>query len=401
MVVAKIINACGIKSLSNNEGGAMAGRVENINKDILCQCREQIGLSLSEVEKKVTKIAEIECGDQKPTFRQIDILSELYKVPRWVFISEHLPEKYQFDKAVPAFRQFIDSNADVFSDHKVRSLTAKVERFREMITELHEDIDDIVPAFNPPKLIENVATDYAAKQVRNWLKLSDERYDFAEWKEKLEEKGIFIFMTSKYKGWSQIDKKLFRGLAMYHSGLPIIIINDSDAKKAQSFTLFHELGHLLRKESALDDWEEPLNPVEKWCNELAGNVLMPAEQFRAAVDNNTIDDLDAVKRIAMDFHVSPYACLVRLRQMQFIDQNTYNEFDSLLRAEYIERQKEQKKSNDIFQRNRPKEILNQYGHIYTKAVFQAYHNQEIGLHNLCRLFELKNPSYALKLEGQI
>jgi transcriptional regulator with XRE-family HTH domain len=68
----------------------MAGRVENINNDILRQCREQIGLSLPVVAKKVAKIAAIEQGDQKPTFKQIDTLADLYKVPRWVFISANI-----------------------------------------------------------------------------------------------------------------------------------------------------------------------------------------------------------------------------------------------------------------------------------------------------------------------
>ncbi|MBW2589805.1 MAG: ImmA/IrrE family metallo-endopeptidase [Deltaproteobacteria bacterium] len=377
----------------------MAGRVENINKDILRQSREQIGLSLSIAAKKVAKIAVIEQGDQKPTFKQLDTLAELYKVPRWVFISDHLPEKYQFDKAIPAFRQLANSNADVFSDHKVRSLTARVDRFRKMIIELQEDMGEIVPVFNPPKVSKNAAPDHAAQQIRDWLKLSNDRHDFAGLKKMLEEKGIFIFMTSKYMGWSHIDKALFRGLTIYHSRLPIIIINDSDAKKAQSFTLFHELGHLLRKESTIDDWEDFLNEVEAWCNELAGNVLMPAEQILSAVDS--IDDLDAVKDIAKSFQVSPYACLVRLRQMQIIDRDTYKDFEDQLKAEYRKLQKKLKESDGGPSRNRPREILNQYGRIYTTAIFQAYHNQEIGFHKLCRLFDLKNPSYALELEGYI
>ena len=52
----------------------MAGRVENINKDILRQSREQIGLSLSVVAKKVAKISDMEKGDEKPTFKQLDTL---------------------------------------------------------------------------------------------------------------------------------------------------------------------------------------------------------------------------------------------------------------------------------------------------------------------------------------
>jgi Zn-dependent peptidase ImmA (M78 family) len=377
----------------------MAGRVENINKDILRQSREQIGLSLSIVAKKVAKISAIEKGEQKPTFKQLDTLAEFYKVPRWVFISDQLPEKYQFDKAIPAFRQLTDSNADVFSDHKVRSLTARVDRFRKMIIELLEDMGEIVPVFNPPKISKNAAPDHASKQVRDWLNLSHDSLAFAGLKEMLEGKGIFVFMTSKYKGWSHIDKLLFRGMTIYHSRLPIIIINDSDAKKAQSFTLFHELGHLLRKESTIDGWDDYHNTVEPWCDELAGNVLMPVEQILSAVDN--IEDLDAVKDIAKGFQVSPYACLVRLRQMQIIDQNTYEDFEAKLKEEYRKLQKKLKESDGGPSRNRPREILNQYGRIYTTAIFQAYHNQEIGFHKLCRLFDLKNPSYALELEGYI
>ena len=76
----------------------MAGKVENINVDILIQCREQIGLELFVVAKKVSKIEQIENGEQKPTFKQLDTLAHLYKVPRWVFISEKLPDKYKFNK---------------------------------------------------------------------------------------------------------------------------------------------------------------------------------------------------------------------------------------------------------------------------------------------------------------
>jgi len=379
----------------------MAGRVENINKDILRQCREQIGLSLPVVAKKVAKIAGIEQGDQKPTFKQIDTLADLYKVPRWVFISEHLPEKYQFDKAIPAFRKFSDSNADVFSNHKIRSLTARVDSFRELILELREDMGEPVTAFHPPELKKNATLDFAAQQVRDWLDITEESFKFSEWKEMLEDKNIFVFMTSKYKGWSHVDKALFRGLAIYHQKLPIIIINDSDAKKAQSFTLFHELGHLLRKESAIDDWGAYHQQVERWCDELSGNVLMPAAQFQTVIHNINIDDLDEIKSIASDFKVSAYACLVRLRQLQLIDHDDYLRFEAQLKAEYRKLQKKLKESAGGPARNRPQEVLKQYGHIYAKAIFQAYHNKEIGLHKLCRAFDLKRASYALEMGRQL
>lgn len=377
----------------------MAGRVEKINTSIMQQCREQIGLDLHEVERKIRKIVEIEKGTKKPTFKQLDTLSKLYKVPRWVFISDQLPERYRFDKAVPAFRQFAANNSMIFSDFKVRGLTARVERFRGLMLELLEDMGETIVTFNPPELNKNANPVSGSELVRDWLEINEKGLDFPEWKALLEDKGVFVFMTSKYKGWSHVDKMLLRGLAIYHSILPIIIINDSDAKKAQSFTLLHELGHLLRKESAIDDWEYPQQQTEKWCNELAGNILMPAFMIEAVARN--LDDLDIVKNIAKDFKVSAYACLVRLKQLMKIDQNTYDDFETQLINEYSEIQKKLKESKGGPTRNRPQEILNQYGHIYTNVLFQAYHNKEIGLFKLSQFFGLKKPSYILEMEGQL
>ena len=76
----------------------MVARVNNINVEILRQCREQIGLAFADVEKKIKNIAAIEDELQKPTFNQLNTLSELYKVPRWVFVSETLPKQYQFNR---------------------------------------------------------------------------------------------------------------------------------------------------------------------------------------------------------------------------------------------------------------------------------------------------------------
>ncbi len=377
----------------------MAKRVENINKDILYKCREQVGMDLLEVKKKVPKIAEIEQGTQKPTFKQLETLAKLYRVPRWVFIAESLPEEYQFAKAVPAFRQFVDSDTEAFDDSKVRGLVARVERFRSLILELREDMSEAVAVFSPPRIQQNANLSDIARQIEEWLNIPAKRPDFPQWKAMLEEKGVFIFMTSKYKGWSHIERDLLRGMAIYHSTLPIIIINDSDARKAQSFTLFHELGHLLRKENALDDWKEKNIRTEKWCDKLAGNVLMPADKFRGTVQD--VDDLAVVKRIARTFKVSAYACLVRMRQLRIIDQTKYDDYEAQLKKEYNELRKKLQNKDSGPARNRPVEVLNQYGHIYTKALFQAYHNKEIGLHKLSQLFDLKRTSYVLQMEGKL
>lgn len=376
----------------------MAMLVENINKEILIQCREQISLELLEVAKKIPKIEKIEKGEHKPTYKQLDTLADLYKVPRWVFISEKLPPKYQFNKSVPAFRQFSDNNPEIFSDHRIRNLTAKIEQYRKLILDIREDMHEPIELFKSPQITTNASSVDVSKQIRRWLNTSSNN-DFSEWKLLLEQKGIFIFLTSKYKGWSYIEREYLRGFAIYHSKLPIIVINDSDSKKAQSFTLFHELGHILRRENSIDIWENQNIDIERWCDELAGNVLMPANELQ----NITLSDdpLNDIKSIAKSFKVSPYACLVRLRQLQIISQQGYKNIEDKLINEFKELQKKLQESEGGPVRSRAKEVITQYGHIYTNALFQAYHNQEIGLHKLMHLFDLKRSSHVFEMERML
>ena len=379
----------------------MATKVENVNPEVLRKCREQIGLNLSDVKKKVPKIASIEQEEWKPTFKQLNTLAELYKVPRWVFTSESLPEQYQFNRNF-SFRKFTDDYEEIFSHPEIRRVTAMVERFRNLILELREDMDEPLEPFHPPVLESDNATVLSvATQVREWLKCAGKSFHFREWKEKLEEKNIFIFTTSKYPGWSRVSERRFRGLAIYHSTLPIIIINNSDNRKAQTFSLFHELGHLLRKNSEIAEWEDNNQDVESWCNKLAANILMPAEEFRSTILRHQVDDLNDVSKIARSFKVSSYACLVQMKQLEIIDSETYHNLELKLKWFHQEQKRKFKESDAQIKRSRPNEVLDQYGHIYTRTLFQAYHNQEIGLHKLCKLFDLKRASDALKLEKNI
>lgn len=377
----------------------MAATVENVNVAILLQCRKQMALDVEEVKKKVGSIKSIESGAKYPTYKQLDVLAHLYKVPRWVFISEELPSEYNFAENVPAFRQFSEQMTGAFSDSKVRGLVAQIVRLRELVIELREDIDEPIEPFLPPKR-QNGSIGEIAKTIRSWLNVQGNP-EFPEWKSRLEQKGIFVFMTDKYQGWSHIDREIFRGLSMHYPVLPVMIINDSDAKKAQSFTLFHELGHLLRREHAVDSWSEQNKETEKWCDRFAGEVLMPAVPFREKIGNDKMDNLQSIKKLARKFCISPYACLVRLRHLRVINQDDYLSFEDELKQEYKDLQIKLKEKSGGPSRDRVREVLNQYGHIYTRTLFQAYSNKAISLHKLSKAFNLKHASQVLELADRL
>ena len=356
-----------------------------INVNILKQCREQLALPLDIVKRNMKFIDEFENSEKVPTLKQLSTLADLYEVPRWVFIADELPQKYQYHNN-PVFQLMRDTKIE--SPYKIHKLIARVEQYRSLFLELRADMDSPIAEFVAPDISNNPVQ--ASMEVREWLSLA-EPLDFDGLRQKLEEKNIFVFCTNKYAHWSKTNTEV-RGLSIFYDTLPVIIINDSDYRKAQSFTLIHELGHVLRKKTEIDGWRKN-TAEENWCDRLAGSVLMPESYF---VDAN-LGDLDAIMDLAKRLKVSTYACLVRARQLNKINQNQYVRFQSILKAKYDQLQRKLKDARGGPSRNRVQEVKNQFSAQFIRTVIDYYHRDELNLHQSTTILDLKTPSHFLEL----
>lgn len=95
---------------------------------------------------------------------------------------------------------------------------------------------------------------------------------------------------------------------------PLIFINGSDTKSAQMFTLAHELVHIWAGESAVDDAQASSisgNAIEKWCNQVAAEILVPIAAFKQEYQSAAGRDAE-LQRLSRRFKVST---LVILRRM--------------------------------------------------------------------------------------
>ena len=121
----------------------------------------------------------------------------------------------------------------------------------------------------------------------------------------------------------KLDVGEFRGFALADDLAPLIFLNSADSKAAQMFTLAHELAHLWLGASGVSDSEVghvPEQGIERWCNQVAAELLMPLDALRAAHLPGTKVE-DEIQRLAREFKVSTLVALRRLFDAGFLDQD--------------------------------------------------------------------------------
>lgn len=118
-----------------------------------------------------------------------------------------------------------------------------------------------------------------------------------------------------------------RGYAIYDEYAPLIFINSKDTSdNGKIFTLLHELAHILLKHSGVSSYDFNINK-EYQCNEIAGEILMPLQEFKTQWNND--DSLENnIRKISSHFDdiASPLAIATKALLNKLIDYKKYQDF---------------------------------------------------------------------------
>ncbi|HEV2888539.1 MAG TPA: ImmA/IrrE family metallo-endopeptidase [Jatrophihabitans sp.] len=166
---------------------------------------------------------------------------------------------------------------------------------------------------------------------------SDDYAALRAWREALDGRGIFVFSLEigerqRSQGPSELLGDEVRGFSAWDDHAPLIVMNSQRVSAAaRSFTLAHELAHLITRYDAAcveSTTDHPFGePVERWCEEFAAALLMPEPVVRAEMRSRGLQDasgdLEDVKAVMRTFRVSARASALRLMDLGLAQRSLY------------------------------------------------------------------------------
>ena len=282
-------------------------------------------------------------GEAQPTLRQLEDFARLTHTPFGYFF---LPEPPALALPVPDFRTLRDTAFAEPSSNLLDTLYLCQQRQDWYRDHARTHGLPVLPFVGSANVQE--APEAVAQRRRETLGLSTAaRRQLPTWTDalrqliaKAEDAGVMVMASSVVGSNSRrkLDVDEFRGFALADDLAPLVFLNGADSKAAQMFTLAHELAHVWLDATGVSDpqaGEVPEQQTERWCNQVAAELLMPLEELRAAHQRNAPIP-DEIQRLAREFKVSTLVALRRLFDAGYLSQAAlwqhYREEQDRLRA---------------------------------------------------------------------
>ena len=387
----------------------MAARVKStITPALVTWARETAGFTPAEAAKRLkideARLAAWEdpANEDAPSIPQLRKLAALFKRPLAVFYLEEAPPRFEVMRDL---RRLPGTGARSYSPALQLEIRTANER-RELALELAADLEQELPRFtlsatmqeDPETIGERIRT---ALGVTTDLQLhwrdNDGRAGFNAWRNRIEGLGVLIFQTTQFPS----DEA--SGFAIAADTLPVIAVNRNDVLTRRTFSLAHELAHLMIRVSGVSDLEtdESRPPedqrIEVFCNSVAAAALIPRDLLLAearvvaqgARSTNWSDT--EISDLARQFNVSREALLRRLLTFN----RTTDEFYRRKRAQYIaefvasQKRKKEKATATEMKRNMPQETVSNIGKPLVNMLLDNYHQDRMTLSEVSGYLGLK------------
>lgn len=306
----------------------MAAKTSPITPSVLAWALRQDGRSADEIAETLkvepSTLAGWISAEARPSVGQVSELARALHRPRAFFFLPAPPA----GSAMPSGFRRPPGGGDKTVGAGALLEVRRAKRLQQAV--VWATRDDSPP--NVPLATQTHAPTQVAARVRDWLGvLPDELWsnDYAalrRWRTAIEDVGILVFAL-------QLGKDEVRGFASWDERAPMIVLNTSQiGPAARSFTLGHELAHLVLRQATA--CLEPADLVidtaqERWCEEFSAALLMPTQQALELVTTVGVQPgtggIDAVRAVMNRFRVSARAAALRLQELGYAKPGLYAE----------------------------------------------------------------------------
>jgi Zn-dependent peptidase ImmA (M78 family)/transcriptional regulator with XRE-family HTH domain len=367
-----------------------------VGADILRWARKTRGFSLAEAAQRIgvskATLAAWEQTDLRPTVKQLRNAARVYLRPISLFFLDEPPEDLPHIKD---FRRVADSVSEPTAPSPELLVEIRLARERRLeALELAAEAGIEIPHFSLRATMES-DPEAVGRNLRQHLGISPKEQfgwvshyvAFSAWRERLEKRGILVFQTGRHPK-AFVDPKEARGFSVAEVPLPIVVANGKESPTARSFTLIHELTHLMLRNGGLCDLHHSFriknerDRVEQFCNHVAGATLVPPDvllaepRVRNHGDGSEWSDFD-LAALSRRFWVSWEVILRRLLILGRTDRTFYQAWKSASEDKFPERSRE--KQSEDFQLPASIRVIKRNGRLFPRIVLEAYRQEQISL----------------------
>jgi Zn-dependent peptidase ImmA (M78 family) len=283
----------------------------------------------------------------------------------------------------PQFRSLSNEKPDLSPE--VKRLIERAERHREIYLSLREELGvEDAQNFNPPSVQSDDPVGAAAK-VRTWLNLGtnpNQQRDFTAYRDAVEARGVFVLRSMGYLGaWRFPKESSVIGFSLFYEVCPLIVVRKQVAESRQTFTLMHELGHLIlhRKSSIVVEsnlWAR--QGAEREANAFAGHLLVPGaflDQITGKIPRSVSGYEDWLQIQRTSWGVSTEVILRRLVDAGRLPAAQYEAYRTWKAEQPIPEVDEG--GNRAYRHREP---IHVFGQRYVRTVLDALNSDRITLH---------------------
>ena len=327
-----------------------------VNHFILQWARETSKLTIEEASHKLKlseaeKLVAYESGKKDPPRSLLLRMSKQYHQPLLTFYLDKPPiicnRGKDFRTLPDRFEEIENAHVDVL----IRNVRARQSIIRETLIDVDEEIRlDFIGKHtmnNGEAHVVKTIQEVLNIDLNDYLKQPGNKEAFRFLRHKVEQAGVFVLLIGNLGSYhSNIDVKVFRGFALADDIAPFIIINDQDAESAWSFTLLHEMAHLILGQTGISG-EDGGEEIEKFCNNVASEFLLPKAEFdNFRINNRKFDVLvKELSNYAITRKLSNSHIAYRLFRRGDIDRSLWEKLRDRYRKMWQDNRQKKKKEN--------------------------------------------------------